>query len=307
MTDSGRKKIAVFPALWLLLIVYGISRVLQVYPGPVPMFGIVVLHVVPAAVFALIHGSVAYRLRTMLVFLFICLIVGNVFENVGVRTGFPYGSYYFTGLMGPKIMEVPVFLGLAYVGMAYVSWTLARLILGVAQRPLAGAQVIIVPLTAGVIMVAWDVCMDPVWSTILHAWIWVRGGSYFGVPLSNFVGWYVAVYIIYQLFALYLSGRPDNSEALPAHFWGMAVLFYGVSAAGNLLLLLARPEVEHIVDNGGNPWRASEILAATALTSIFSMGAFALAAWARLTNGGRGHSSGGRGSLTLFPPEAATE
>jgi len=302
MRDSSGNRTAVFLALWLLVIVYGVSRVLQVYPGPVPRLGVVVLHVVPAALFALVHGSVAYRLRTMLVFMLICLVVGNIFENVGVRTGFPYGPYYFTSLMGPKVLEVPIFLGLAYVGMAYVSWTLARLILGVAQRPLSGPSVVILPLTAAIIMVAWDVCMDPVWSTILHAWVWLRGGSYFGVPLSNFLGWYLGVYVIYQLFALYLSGRQDNFEVLPAHFSGLAVLFYGVSAAGNLLLLLARPEVENIVDRGGNSWRASEILAATALTSVFSMGAFALAAWARLTNRG-----GGQGSLTPSAPEVATE
>ncbi len=210
MTDSGRKRTTVFLALWLLLIVYGLSRVLQVYPGHVPMLGIVVLHVVPAALFALIHGSVAYRLRTIFVFVIICLVVGNIFENVGVRTGFPYGPYYFTGLMGPKILEVPVLLGVAYVGMAYVSWMLARLILGVAQRPLAGAQIMIVPLTAAIIMVAWDFCMDPIWSTVLHAWIWRRGGSYFGVPVSNFLGWYLGVYVIFQLFAFYLSGRPGH-------------------------------------------------------------------------------------------------
>ena len=299
MTDPGGKRKAVFLALWMLLIVYGLSRILQVYPGPVPMLGIVVLHVVPAALFALIHGSIAYRLRTILIFIVICVVVGNIFENVGVRTGFPYGPYYFTSLMGPKILEVPVFLGLAYVGMAYISWTLARLILGVAQRPLAGAQVTIVPLTAAIIMVAWDVCMDPIWSTILHAWIWLRGGSYFGVPLSNFLGWYLAVYIIYQLFALYVSTHPDTSNALPSRFWGLAVLFYAVSAAGNILLLLARPEAETILDSGGNSWRVSNILTATALSSVFSMGGFALAAWARLVTG-----NGRRGPLTLSAAEA---
>jgi uncharacterized membrane protein len=302
MTTSGESKKPVVLALWMLLAVYAISRVLQVYPGPVPMLGVVILHVVPAALFALVHGSVAYRLRTMLVFLFICLVVGNVFENVGVRTGFPYGPYYFTNLMGPRILEVPIFLGLAYVGMAYVSWTLARLILGIAERPLTGAQIIILPLTAAVIMVAWDFCMDPVWSTILHAWIWLRGGSYFGVPVSNFVGWYLGVYVIYQIFALYLSGRPVPSASLPAHFWGLAVVFYSVSAAGNLLLLFTRPGVSNIVDNGGNSWRVSDILAATALSSIFSMGGFALAAWARLATG-----NGGRGPLTLSAAQTTTE
>lgn len=190
------------------------------------MLIVVVLHIVPAALFALVHGSILYRLRIMLAFLSICPVVGNIFENLGVLTGFPYGSYYFTDVMGPKLFVVPIFLGLAYTGMAYLSWTLARLILGLAERPLAGSQVVIVPLLASAIMVAWDFCMDPVWSTLLHAWIWRRGGAYFGVPVSNFFGWYLGVYVIYQLFALYLRGHSPAPGPVPASYWRLAVLFY---------------------------------------------------------------------------------
>jgi len=41
-------------------------------------------------------------------------------SNLGVRTGFPFGHYSFTNLMGPKLFAVPILLGLAYVGMAYM-------------------------------------------------------------------------------------------------------------------------------------------------------------------------------------------
>src|SRR5271157_25072 len=160
MIELAKNKARIYLVLWLLLIVYAVSRVLQVSPGRIPMLAVVVLHVVPAAVFALIHGSMFYRMRTMLIFCGICLVIGNIFENLGVRTGFPYGPYYFTNLMGPKLSVVPVFLGLAYVGMAYLSWTLARLILGETECPLAGSRVVTVPLIAGVIMVSWDFCMD---------------------------------------------------------------------------------------------------------------------------------------------------
>jgi len=246
------------------------------------MIAVVILHVVPAAVFALIHGSIFYRLRTMLVFLGICLVVGNIFENLGVLTGFPYGSYYFTDVTGPKLFVVPIFLGLAYVGMAYLSWTLARLILGKSESPLACSQVLTVPPLAGVIMVAWDFCMDPVWSTLLHPWIWRRGGAYFGVPVSNFFGWYLDVFVIYQLFALYLRGRQPAPGPTPASYWRLAVLFYAVSAAGNLLLMIPRAGFEVVSDAAGTVWRVSDITRATALSSIFTMGAFAMAAWLRL-------------------------
>jgi uncharacterized membrane protein len=35
-------------------------------------------------------------------------------------------------------------------------------------------------------MTVWDLAMDPVWADIDHAWVWRGGGSYYGVPISNF-------------------------------------------------------------------------------------------------------------------------
>jgi uncharacterized membrane protein len=268
--------------LWALLMVYAVARVLQVFPGKVPLLAIVALHVLPPIVFALIHGAMLYRTRGIIAFFAICLVVGNIVENVGVRTGFPFGHYYFTDLMGPKLFVVPILLGLAYLGMAYLAWTLARLILGGSRNPLVGFRVVTLPLVAAFTMVAWDFSMDPVWSTILHGWIWLQGGSYFGVPVSNFLGWYLTVYVMYQLFALYLRGRSTNPSPLPSNYWQLAVLFYGVSAAGNILLAIPRTGLSVVSDPTGAQWKVSDITRACALASIFTMGTFALLAWARL-------------------------
>jgi uncharacterized membrane protein len=273
--------------LWMLMLIYAGSRLLQVFPSGIPMLAIVALHVIPPAVFALIHGAMFYRIRGILAFVAISVLVGNVFENLGVRTGFPFGHYYFTEVMGPKILVVPVFLGLAYVGMAYLSWTLARLILEETQRPLAGSRVITLALLASAIMVSWDLSMDSVWSTIVRAWIWPRGGIYFGVPLTNFLGWFVTGYVFYQLFAVYLRNR-SAGNALPAGYWNMAVAFYAVSAAGNLLLLIPRPGPAVVSDPSGVPWKVSSITAASAVATISTMGGFALLAWTKRPGAGRG-------------------
>lgn len=88
-----------------------------------------------------------------------------------ILAGFPFGHYYFTDLMGPKIFNVPILLGFAYVGMGYLSWTLGCIILGIKQRPVFGWQLVRLPMTASFVMVAWDLSMDPVRSTIQHGWI----------------------------------------------------------------------------------------------------------------------------------------
>ena len=269
-------------ALVALTVLYLCARFLQVFPGSVPMLAVVALHVLPAALFALIHGAMFYRLRGILAFIGICLLIGNVLENLGVLTGFPFGHYYFTDLMGPKLFAVPILLGLAYVGMSYLSWTLARIIAVPPRGGLAGSQVVTVPLLASFIMVAWDLSQDPIWATILRAWVWREGGAYFGVPVSNFLGWYLTVYVIFQLFALYTRDRSINLDSLPYGYWHIAVVFYAISAAGNILLVIPRSGPSIVLDPAGVAWRVSDITWTSALISIFTMGVFALIAWIRL-------------------------
>jgi uncharacterized membrane protein len=280
---AGRRSFLPF-VLWLLIAIYAAARILQVFPSRVPMLAVVALHVLPPLLFALIHGAMFYRVRGILAFVVISVVVGGIFEYVGVRTGFPFGHYYFTDLMGPKLSVVPIFLGFAYVGMGYLSWTMATVILGGKRNPVSGSRVIALPLIAGFIMVAWDWSMDAVWSTVLGAWIWVDGGAYFGVPITNFLGWYLTVYVIYQLFALFLKGRSMESIPLTSDYWRQAVLFYAASAAGNILLALPQRGPKIVSDASGAQWRVHDITAASALVSIFVMGAFALLAWVRVAD-----------------------
>jgi uncharacterized membrane protein len=282
MSNAARIRTRTGLLLWTILILYGIARALSAFAGAVPMRTVIALHVLLPIAFALIHGAMLYRARGILVFFALCLVTGNIFENVGIRSGFPFGHYYFTERMGPKLFGVPILLGFAYLGMGYLSWTLARLILGCVRGPLAGSRVVTLPLVAAFIMVAWDFSQEPVWSTILHLWIWQRGGAYFGVPVSNFLGWYLTVYVFYQLFAFYLRDSSSKSEPLPAGYWRQAVLFYALSAVGNVLLAIPRHALSVVSDSAGTQWKVRDITGTCALVSILTMGAFAVLAWARL-------------------------
>jgi uncharacterized membrane protein len=148
------------------------------------MLAVVILHVAPPALFAFLHGAWRYGLGSISVFFALCLAVGFASEIVGELTGFPFGHYYFTGLMGPRIFGVPVFLGLAYTGMGYLSWTLTVLILGhdPPNSPVESRTFIAAPLIASFIMVAWDLAMEPVWSTVLRA----PGHGLLGDPTLEF-------------------------------------------------------------------------------------------------------------------------
>ncbi|MBB5318316.1 carotenoid biosynthesis protein [Tunturibacter empetritectus] len=277
--DEGERRTGTLLAL--LLVLYIVARILQLYADRFPTLLIVVLHVLPPAVFALLHGKITYRWRGIVVFAGLSLGIATLLESVSLRTGLPFGHYYFTDVMGPKLIQLPVLLALAYVGMGYLSWVVGLLLVGHYDEPLNGRRMIFLPLVASFVMAAWDLSMDPVWSNLYRAWVWKDGGSFFGVPVSNFLGWYLTVYLFYQAFALYLRGRPV--APLPLKHWRLPVLFYGASAAGNVLLAIPSATPAVVTDASGRQWRSADILHSCVLVSIFVMGAFALTAWTRLS------------------------
>ena len=135
------------------------------------------------------------------------------------------------------------------------------------------------PCSTHSLMTAWDFSMDAVWADIDHAWVWRDGGSYCGVPPSNFFGWFLTVYIFYQLFALYLRNRVIMRS--PTGHWRLAILFYAASAAGNLLVVAPLSMGGHFVDAAGKQWAISGILWASRLVSILLMMPLSLMAWVK--------------------------
>jgi uncharacterized membrane protein len=264
-----------------MLLLYVMARICQVRADRLPTLLIVLLHVVPPALFALAHGSVIYRAKGIAVFAVFCLGFGTLAESVSLRTGFPFGRYYFTDVMGPKIFQLPVLLALAYLGIGYVAWILALLILGYADKPIHRTRVLALPLLASLIMVAWDLSMEPNWSTLDRAWIWKEGGAYFGVPLSNFFGWFLTAYFYYQAFALYCMANPIQAAPPRERFWLPAILFYGVCALGNPLILKLPMAPQVVSDATGRRWLTADILSNCVLVSLLVMAPFALLAWLR--------------------------
>jgi uncharacterized membrane protein len=264
--------------LWVILGIYAAARIAQIFPDTIPTVVIVALHVLPPIAFTVLHGAKVYRLRGILSFIFLSLLIGNFLENLSILSGFPFGHYHFTDVMGPKILAVPILLGLAYVGMGYISWTVARVILGDAGEPLTGSRPVTRPLVAAFVMVAWDLSQEAIWSNLLGAWRWHEGGAYFGVPLSNFLGWYLTVYLIYQSFALLVRTAGATADT---RLWQAPVLLYGISAAGNLLVP-GPAGITTVTDASGTQWPVNGILGTSDLISVLLMGAFTLLAGVRL-------------------------
>jgi uncharacterized membrane protein len=189
-------------------------------------------------ILVLLHGIKRYGKKNMLIFFLIVFAVSFSFENLSIRTGFPFGFYHYSPSLG--LMTVPVVIIFAYFAMGYLSWMLAHIITGQYARRLGGKQVFVVPFIAAFIMVMWDLTIDPISSTLQNLWVWHTPGAYFGVPVVNFAGWFFVVFVFYQLFAIYISKadtlKPgDDNAVYDKAFWMEAPVVYGIMALGTVL------------------------------------------------------------------------
>jgi putative membrane protein len=152
-------------------------------------------------------------------------------EYSSIHTGLPYGLYrYHPHTVGRELWlaGVPFFDSLSYTFLAYTSLCLALRRLG-PRHTLAAAT-----LLGGLFMLLQDVVIDPV-AVRGSRWFlgdlfdYPGGGVYFGVPLSNFAGWFLvgsaicAVYLgLERLLALPPPPRPRR------HFASGMVLYFAI-------------------------------------------------------------------------------
>jgi uncharacterized membrane protein len=128
---------------------------------------------------------------------------GILVEVVGTRTGIPFGQYTYTGVFQPQVFGVPLEIALGWLTLGLMCYSLASL--GWRSRWHVNP-------VAALLMVSWDILYDPVF-TGLGMWIW-REGSYFGVPFTNFVGWFLASLFFFMIVSTLRSSSALRSDAL---------------------------------------------------------------------------------------------
>jgi uncharacterized membrane protein len=84
-------------------------------------------------------------------------------------------------------------------------------------------------------MMALDLLIDPVATNAMLYWRWLDSSVYYGVPVSNFAGWFLA-----GAFLLSLAGRARGVKNDAANLLCLSiVVFFGIVAAERRLILPA--------------------------------------------------------------------
>lgn len=121
------------------------------------------------------------RLRSWLL---LAALGGFLAELIGLHSGLVFGNYHYGSALGPKLFGVPVAIAFAW-----------GVLLSFAASLATRSSVFVGAISGAAWMVAADLLIDPLASGPLAYWAWPDGGVYFGVPLHNFLGWFIVSFL----------------------------------------------------------------------------------------------------------------
>lgn len=173
----------------------------------------------PASLFLLLAGLIVLlgtRTRRDALALACVALVGFVVEAIGVRVGFPFGEYAYTRVLQPQLLGVPIVMGFAWMALVASATDLARRLRLTSWRAV---------FAAALWTTAFDLVIDPLAANHFGYWTWAHVGIYYGIPFTNFVGWFIT-----GLLACGIVGpRPQTN--FWAGFVGTAILLFFASIA----------------------------------------------------------------------------
>ncbi|HET6531067.1 MAG TPA: carotenoid biosynthesis protein [Actinoplanes sp.] len=148
---------------------------------------------------------------------------GFLVEAVGVATGFPFGTYAYSGQLGPRVLGVPLIIPLAWTWMAWPSWLAA----GRLTRSTVGRIAL-----AAVGLAAWDLFLDPQMVAEGY-WRWLDPDPALpgvpGIPIGNYLGWLGFAIALMTALSLWMRGVSSTGSDLP-----MIVLWFWTYASSVL-------------------------------------------------------------------------
>ena len=152
----------------------------------------------------LIHGSIVLGWANIIIFITISFSIGAFMEIIGSKTGIVFGGKYkFNSNLfpGPFLFKIPLIIPLSWSGLTYMSLSYCNLVLDDSFSLLFNQNIMILFIPS-ILLVAIDLVLDPI-AVDEKRWFWENPGSYYGVPVLNFIGWFFTSLLIISTFKLF--------------------------------------------------------------------------------------------------------
>lgn len=149
-----------------------------------------------------------------------------IVEGAGAKTDFLFGSYDYTERFAPSVFGVPIAIGFAWIMVVATSHVAARWMF-----PKGG---VLYALAGGIGAVIMDLIIDPVAYQVKGYWIWEDTGWYYGIPWTNFFGWFVVSFVLHLIIDGLMKRKGWNINAETPE--KRMLLLYGLMIAMFILL-----------------------------------------------------------------------
>jgi putative membrane protein len=220
--DTGRREPAsrrrAHDAVWVLLAVLVLAEIGYPLVSGAGRARLVVATVVLGYTASLAHALLTRGWRVALGLVVVTTGGGFAVEALGVAAGVPFGTYSYSGALGPRPLGVSWVIPLAWTWMAWPAWLAAgRLVRRRRWR---------VPL-AGYALASWDLFLDPQMVTERY-WTWADPTPALpgvpDIPVSNYLAWLaVGIALMALLAAVPGTDRPgDDAPMLALYLWTYA-------------------------------------------------------------------------------------
>jgi uncharacterized membrane protein len=171
-------------------------------------------------------------------------MLGYAAEVLGVHTGIPFGEYTYTRAFIPHLFGVPIVLAVCWAALAGYA---RELLTPHVRTPWA------VALLGALLLTAFDLVLDPVAAGPMGLWVWAEAGAYYGVPFSNFAGWFVTSLAVMGITAYATQHQPIRAGVRTL---GRSILlFFTLIALGHGLWAAAAFGVALLAGDGALAWR----------------------------------------------------
>ncbi|MBM2615235.1 carotenoid biosynthesis protein [Actinoplanes sp. LDG1-06] len=171
------------PIPWALLGLLVLAQICYPLTSGETRAAFTVATVVLGYVLSVSHALLTRGPRAALALVGTATLGGFAVEAVGVATGFPFGTYDYSGQLGPKLLGVPLIIPLAWTWMAWPAWLAAR-------RLPVGRWARVAVAAFG--LAAWDLFLDPQMVAEGY-WRWLSPTPALpgvpGIPVGNYLGW----------------------------------------------------------------------------------------------------------------------
>lgn len=163
---------------FLFLIAGAIFAMLSFYSKNLPLLAIGIFSLTILIICANTYLCTAPK-QTVFSFLFVGLIL-YLCEIIGANTGIVYGNFVYNETWKPAVLGTPMIMLFVWATLIVESYTLASSFFKSSFAKI---------LMTSVFLVVLDLVIDP-GAVHLGMWHWHTGGIWYGIPLSNYIGWF---------------------------------------------------------------------------------------------------------------------